>query len=97
MFENSVPVDERKKLDRYLDENRIRFSQEREIVSRIEKDANGQVALVLLINERETPIFSIRIRVSSEEQALLMRSRWESNSESIYDFVWDALLDKKQR
>lgn len=96
MFENSVPADERRKLDVYLSDHREQFTQETEIASRIEKGPNGNTTLVLLITEHGKEIFSVRLQVYSEEQALDMRRRWESGCESIYNFVWDTLLNRKR-
>lgn len=97
MFEKSVPADERRKLDRYFSENQDQFRRETEIASRIEQNDDGQTELVLLITEHNRAIFTLRMQVSSEEQALELRSRWEANSESIYNYVWDALLDQPKR
>ena len=97
MFENSIPADERRKLDQYLSDNREQFSRETEITSRIEKNPDGQCELVLLINERDKAIFTVRLRVASEEQALILRSRWEESSESIYNYVWDSLMNRQER
>lgn len=94
LFEKSVPADERKKLDAYLDENRGAFARETEVSSRIEKGADGCV-LHLLITEGARVIFSVSLAVSSEEQALELRRRWETGSEPIYNFVWDTLLDRQ--
>ena len=97
MFGDSVPVSEREQLDRYLTENRALFSQEREITSRIEKGRDGQVELVLLLNEQDHSVFSVRMQVSSEEQAMEMRSRWQQSCETIYNCVYDTLLEQKKR
>ena len=52
---------------------------------------DGSAILELMIVERADPIFSIKLSVASEEQALEMRSHWESGSESIYNYIWDSL------
>lgn len=95
MFENSIPADERRRLDRYLSENRESFSRETELASRIEKNADGQTDLILMITERGKPIFSVHLSVASEEQAMEMRSRWEAGSETIYNCVFNTLLNKR--
>lgn len=97
MFENSVPVNEREKLDSYLVENLAAFAHEREITSRIDRNPDGSAVLELMIVEHANPIFSVRLSVSSEEQAMEMRSRWENSSESIYNFIWDSLLNKRNQ
>ena len=97
MFEKSVPADERSKLDRYLAENREQFTHETELSSRLEKNSDGHDTLYLMITEHNRSVFTIQIPVSSEEQALLMRSRWEASSEPIYHFVLDTLLDQQKR
>ena len=97
MFEKSVPADERLKLDNYLEDNRDVFAHEREITSRISGNQDGSTLLEMMINERGDPIFSISVSVSSKEQAMEMRSHWESKSETIYNFVWDSLLNKQPK
>ena len=96
MFEKSVPQDERIKLDSFLEANREAFAHEKEITSRIDRLPDGSAVLELLIVERSEPIFSIRLSVSSEEQAMEMRSRWENSSEPIYNYIWDSLLGQKE-
>ena len=96
MFEKSVPMDERRKLDNYLHDNRDTFAHEAEISDRIEKDIHGNATLSLFITELGKPIFTVQLAVSSEELALKMRSRWEECSEAIYNYVWDSLLKGKQ-
>ena len=49
-----------------------------------------------MINERDKAIFTVRLRVASEEQALILRSRWEESSESIYNYVWDSLMNRQE-
>lgn len=95
MFEKSIPLDERRKLDGYLEQNRGSFAREAEIADRIEKGDDGNISLELMITEHGKSIFSVRMSVFSMEQALMMRSRWEKNSEAIYNYVWDALTKKQ--
>ncbi|MBR0435886.1 MAG: DUF4364 family protein [Clostridia bacterium] len=94
MFEKTVPENERRKLDAYLDENRAAFARETQLSSRIEKRPNG-VTLHLYVSERDRAIFSVSLDTASEEQAIEMRSRWDDCSESIYNYVWDALLNRQ--
>lgn len=96
LFEKSVPADERRKLDAYLDEHRGAFARETEVSSRVEQGANG-CTLHLFISERDRVIFSVSLAVASEEQALDLRRRWEEGSEPIYNFVWDTLLDRQEQ
>lgn len=90
MFEKSVPMDERKKLDAYLAAHRNDFTRETQISSRIEKAKDG-VTLHLLLTEADRVILSVSLAAASEEQAIAMRSRWEANSEPIYNYIWDVL------
>ena len=90
MFEKSVPADERKKLDAYLDAHRNDFTRETQISSRIEKNASG-VTLHLLLTEADRVILSVSLAAANEEQAMALRSRWEANSEPIYNYIWDVL------
>ncbi len=90
MFEKSIPQDERKKLDAYLEAHRNDFLHETQISSRIEKADNG-VMLHLLLTEADHVIFSVSLAVANEEQAMSLRSRWESGSEPIYNYIWDTL------
>lgn len=96
LFEKSVPADERKKLDSYLDENRGAFARETEVSSRVETGANG-CTLHLFITEHDRVIFSVSLAVASEEQALALRRRLESGSEAIFNFVWDTLLKNQEQ
>ena len=95
LFEKSVPESERRKLDAYLAENRDSFARETQLSSRIEKHANG-ATLHLSVTERDRVIFSVSLDTPSEEQAIEMRSRWDEAGESIYNFVWDALLARQK-
>ena len=95
MFEKSVPENERKKLDEYLSENRTAFARETQLGSRIDKHANG-ATLHLFVSERDRVIFSVSFDTASEEQAIEMRSRWDDCSEAIYNYVWDALLNRQE-
>ena len=90
MFEKSIPQDERKRLDAYLSEHRNEFLHETQISSRIERTDEG-VVLHLLLTEAGRVILSVSLAAASEEQAMKMRSRWESASEPIYNFIWDTL------
>ena len=90
MFEKSVPQDERRKIDAYLEMHRGDFLHETQISSHIEKSESG-VILRLLLTEANRVMLSVSLAVASEEQALEMRSRWESRSESIYNYIWDSL------
>lgn len=90
MFEKSIPQDERNKLDAYLQVHRNDFLHETQISSRIEKTDNG-VMLHLLLTEADHVIFSVSLAVANEEQAMSLRSRWESGSEPIYNYIWDTL------
>ena len=90
MFEKSIPQDERRKLDAYLDAHRSAFTHETQIASRIEKSDAG-VTLHLLLSEGDRVMLSISIAAASEEQAMEMRRRWETGSEPIYNYIWDTL------
>lgn len=94
MFEKSIPQDERRKLDAYLAAHSGDFSRETQIASRIEKTGAG-VTLHLLLTEADRTVLSVSLAAASEEQAIAMRSRWESASEPIYNYIWDVLSDKK--
>lgn len=90
MFEKSIPQDERRKLDAYLDAHRGDFTRETQIASRIEKTDSG-VTLRLMLTESDRVILSLSLAAASEEQAIAMRSRWEQGSEPIYNYIWDTL------
>lgn len=94
MFEKSIPQDERRKLDGYLAAHSGDFSRETQISSRIEKSETG-VMLHLLLSEADRVILSVSLAAASEEQAISMRSRWETGSEPIYNYIWDTLSDKR--
>ena len=96
MFEKSVPMDERRRLDAYLDAHRNDFMRETQISSRIEKSGAG-VTLHLLLSEADRTVLSVSLAAASEEQAMAMRSRWEATSEPIYNYIWDVLSkDRKE-
>ena len=97
MFEKTVPADERRKLDDYLEANRDAFVRETQLGSRIEKRPDGTYTLHLFVAERDTVIFSLSLDTASEEQAIEMRSHWDEQSESIYNYVWDALLTRQEQ
>lgn len=90
MFEKSIPLDERNRLDAYLNEHRGDFTRETQIASRIENTDAG-VLLRLMLTEANRVILSLSLAAASEEQAIAMRSRWEQSSELIYNYIWDAL------
>lgn len=90
MFEKSIPQDERRKLDAYLDTHRNDFVRETQIASRIEKTDAG-VTLQLLLTEADRVILSVSLAAASEEQAIAMRSRWKEGSEPIYNYILDTL------
>ena len=95
MFEKSVPQDERLKLDAYLSEHKNEFLRETQISSRIEKSDSG-VMLHLLISEADRTILSVSLAAANEEQAIAMRSRWDSAGEPVYNYIWD-ILSKEQK
>ncbi len=90
MFEKSIPTDERRKISDYLDAHRTEFRRETQVTSRIEKTDAG-VNLHLLLTEADRVILSVTLAAASEEQAMALRSRWESANEAIYNFIWDSL------
>ena len=90
MFEKSIPQDERKKLDNYLAVHSGDFTYETQIASRIEKTDSG-VMLHLLLTEADRVILSVSLAAANEEQAIALRSRWETCSEPIYNYIWDSL------
>ena len=94
MFEKSIPADERRRIDTYIEENRVAFAREAEISSQIEKTPDGHVYLNLHVSEGADIVFSLRLAVPGEEQAIALRSRWESCGESIYNAVWDILQSR---
>lgn len=95
MFEKSVPQDERMKLDAYLSEHKNEFLRETQISSRIEKSDSG-VMLHLFITEADRVILSVSLAAANEEQAIAMRSRWDSAGEPVYNYIWD-ILSKEQK
>jgi predicted transcriptional regulator len=95
MFEKTVPADERRKLDAYLADNRDLFARETQLSSRIEQQPDGSFTLHLYVAERDRVVFSVSLDTASEEQAIEMRSHWDECSESIYNFVWDVLLNRQ--
>ena len=95
MFEKSIPQDERRKLDAYLEAHRTDFLHETQISSRIEKSDNG-VMLHLFITEADRVILSVSLAAANEEQAMAMRSRWEAAGEPVYNYIWD-ILSKEQK
>ena len=95
MFEKSIPQDERRKLDDYLEAHRTDFLRETQISSRIEKSDSG-VMLHLYITEADRVILSVSLAAANEEQAMAMRSRWEEAGEPVYNYIWD-ILSKEQK
>ena len=95
MFEKSIPQDERRKLDDYLEKHRGDFLRETQISSRIEKTDSG-VMLHLFITEADRVILSVSLAAANEEQAIAMRSRWENAGEPVYNYIWD-ILSKEQK
>lgn len=95
MFEKSIPQDERRKLDDYLENHRGDFLRETQISSRIEKSDSG-VMLHLFITEADRVILSVSLAAANEEQAMAMRSRWEEAGEPVYNYIWD-ILSKEQK
>ncbi len=95
MFEKSIPQDERRKLDEYLEAHRTDFLRETQISSRIEKTDSG-VMLHLYITEADRVILSVSLAAANEEQAMAMRSRWEDAGEPVYNYIWD-ILSKEQK
>lgn len=94
LFEKSVPLNERARLDDYLNAHQNEFLRETQISDRIEKTADG-ATLHLVLSEADRVLLEISLATASEEQALMMRSCWESASEPIYNAIWDALTGKR--
>lgn len=90
-FENSIPKDERVRLDTYLAAHSDEFLRETQMTGRIEKTDAG-VMLHLSVTEANRVILSVSLAAANEEQAIAMRSRWKDAGESIYNYIFDALL-----
>lgn len=96
LFEKSIPENERRKLDAYLEEHRNDFLRETQISSRIEKTDAG-VMLHLFITEANRTILAVSLAAANEEQAIAMRSRWESAGEPVYNYIWDILSKERKQ
>lgn len=97
MFDETIPFSQRESLDAYIEANMNTFIQERTTFSSLEKAKNGGYSVQLSIMERDEIFFGITLMVAAEEDAMKIRSNWESGSAELYSIIWDRLWAGKEQ
>ncbi len=93
LFSDTLPQTQRDKVDAVLRENASSFRRETQTTSRVSGNERDGYQVELLVLDGQETVFGIRLAVASEEAALVMRSRWEAQSGSLYDYVWKTLYE----
>ena len=91
MFDLTIPLSQREKVDAYIDSHMDEFVQERTTFSSLQKAKNGGYSVQLSILERDEIFFGITLMVAAEEDAMKIRSNWEAASADLYSDIWDRL------
>lgn len=92
LFGDSIPETLRDKLHRAVSETAAVVRREKQTTSRITGNERDGYSLELLVLNGDETVFGVTLAVASMEAALTMRSRWASESEALYDVVWDRLF-----
>lgn len=91
LFSDSIPASLREAIDRAVSETAPAVLREKQTTSRISGNERDGYSLELLVLNGEEVLFGVTLAVASKEAALEMRRRWATESEALYDTVWNRL------
>lgn len=94
LFEDTLTVSARKKMDDYLIKHRNDFLRAQQFSTQIIDCEDGTVSLKMNVSEAGRDLLLLQIALPSQEQALCMKSNWEKSAPNIYEYIYKQLLQK---
>lgn len=95
-FFNRIPQSIREEISEFAKLNRIVFKRSQEYVYSYSKNTDGSHTVVLRIKEPLVgqPIFEIKIKTSTRNQAINAGKKWCDKAPSVYEYVYENLIDE---
>lgn len=84
-----------KDMDEYLKENRFRMRNEVGIISDYYKTTSQNYTVHCQVKEGKSILISLDVSVPDKEQAEIMCSHWEEQSQEIYSYIMKTLLSDR--
>ena len=91
-LEETLEDSSKKRLSAYINTHRRDFMSDRQFAAKDTPLEEGGEMLSLTALEGDRVLLGINLSLSSGEQALCMKSRWEKNASAIYNYIFDTLL-----
>lgn len=92
MFEKSLQISLRDRLDAYARENREAMRRETQYTTGMEEQRSGGYRVYLKAQEQSTVVLGIDILLASRDMAKRARKNWELASSDIYGYLLEKLL-----
>ena len=85
----------KEQITEYVKENKIAFKRSQEYVSSIDKNSDGSYTVSLRIRSAliDEPMFEIKIKAPSKENAIHASNIWREKAHLIYENVYENLID----
>lgn len=96
LFEDTLTVSSRKKIDEYLAAHRSEFIRAQHFSTQIIDREDGAAVLKMNVSEAGRDLIRIELSLPSHEQALCMQSGWDNKASRIYDYIFTQLLQKDE-
>ncbi|MDO4543995.1 MAG: DUF4364 family protein [Clostridia bacterium] len=91
MFEESLPLSERKAILAYIEEHTDEMLGQTLLTSSTEPADKGGYIVTFTASEGNRIVLEIKMQLAAEETAMLMRKNWAKQSGFIYDTVYERL------
>ncbi|MGN0482426.1 MAG: DUF4364 family protein [Lachnospiraceae bacterium] len=76
----------------YLQTNQIRLKNETAVTADYYKTTNHRYAVRCMLKEKEEPLIDLTITVSNKEQATAVCDNWRKQSDDIFAYLMDQLI-----
>ena len=94
-FYYRIPKDIREKITAYTQDNRMNLKRSQEYVSEYTKNSDGTYTVMLKIKEPvlTSSLLELKLKVPNRQAAVEASKRWKDKAPSIYEVVFENLLD----
>ena len=92
-FGNRINPSIRQEIDDYLKANSLKLRNESAILGDYKKTAENEYTVELMIKENGHNLLDLKLPVPTEEMAQAMIDNWQKQSQDIYQYLFNRLME----
>lgn len=92
-FKNRISEGIKKDISLYFEENKMEIHNEVSVMSNYHRTSSGEYVADLVAREKSSDLLNIKVYVPTEDSAEAICENWRSQSQDIYAFILEHLLN----